>query len=187
MLVTTTTPRSRPVSGADVDSVQDREGRRADQCRATPAHAGVPAGPAREVEDRHVGGAGRSSHPGGHPNAGLALPAGAAIALAMLWMILSGPHAAAVIDHHVVYVTGLQPSAALGLGYLAATSVSLLLPSRPAVMLLGALVLVGSVTAFAIYWDAFTSVWCFFAAAASLVTLGQVEWSHRRRGRLVDA
>jgi len=116
----------------------------------------------------------------------LCLAAGIAVALTMLWTILSGPHAAAVTEHHMVYVTGLQPSALIGLGYLAATGVALLLSSRPAVMLLGALVMIGSGTAFTIYWEAFTSVWCFFAAAASLVILGQFEWSHRRR-RAVDA
>lgn len=117
----------------------------------------------------------------------LCLAAGSAVALSLLWTILSGPHTAAVIDHHVVYDTGLQPSVTLGLGYLSATGVSLLLSSRPTVMLLGALVLVGSATAFTFYWDAFTSVWCFFAAAASLVILGHFEWSHRRRARMIDA
>lgn len=117
----------------------------------------------------------------------ICLATGAGVALTMLWTILSGPHSAAVAEHHVVYVTALQPSATIGLAYLAATGVSLLLSSRPAVTLLGVLVMIGSATAFVIYWDAFTSVWCFFAAAASLVILGHFEWSHRRRGRIADA
>ena len=37
--------------------------------------------------------------------------------------------------------------------------------------LLGVVVLVGSVVAYLLYWEAFVSVWCFFAAAASSVIL----------------
>lgn len=111
----------------------------------------------------------------------LCLAAGVGVALTMLWSILSVPHAAAIVGHHVVYVTERQPSAAIGLGYLAATGVSLVLSSRRAVALLGVLVLAGSVAAFVLYWDTFVSVWCFFAAAASLVILGHFEWRHRHR------
>jgi hypothetical protein len=38
---------------------------------------------------------------------------------------------------------------------------------RSAGRALGAIILIGSVVALAFYWEAFVSVWCFFAAAAS--------------------
>jgi len=41
----------------------------------------------------------------------------------------------------------------------------------------------GSVIAYHFYRTAFVSVWCFFAAGASLVILGHFEWSHRQRLR----
>ena len=64
---------------------------------------------------------------------------------------------------------------------------SLTLSTRRAVAALGLLVLVGSVAAYAFYWEAFVSVWCFFAAAASLVILGHFELSHRHRLRAAGA
>jgi hypothetical protein len=52
-----------------------------------------------------------------------------------------------------------------------ATAITPLLSSHRAVALLGAIVLGGSILAYALYWDAFASVWCFFAAAGSVVIL----------------
>ena len=42
-------------------------------------------------------------------------------------------------------------------------------------MLLGAIVLCGSLFAYFMYWEAFASVWCFFAAAGSVVILVHFE------------
>ncbi len=44
--------------------------------------------------------------------------------------------------------------------------------------------LIGSLVAYIFYWEAFQSVWCYFAAAGSLVILGHFEWSRRRRPAL---
>lgn len=118
---------------------------------------------------------------------GLCLAAGVGVAATLLWDVLSGFPASAVIEHHIIYVVDRQPSAALGLGYLAATGLSLLVSSRPAIALLGVLVTIGSAAAYAFYWDSLTSVWCFFAAAGSLVVLGHFEWERRQDRRTVDA
>ena len=112
---------------------------------------------------------------------------GIGIAAWLLWIIVTRPHSAALQDGHIVYSTGLEPSVTIALGYLAATGLSLLLSSRRTVALLGTMVLTGSIVAYFAYWDAFVSVWCYFAAASSLVLLGHFEWAHRRRERIVDA
>jgi len=53
--------------------------------------------------------------------------------------------------------------------------------SQRTVVVLVAIVLAGLVVAFALYWEVFVSVWCFFAAAASVTVLCHFEWSRRRR------
>jgi hypothetical protein len=58
----------------------------------------------------------------------------------------------------------------------AAISLPLLLSSQRTIKLLGVIVLAGGVAAFAFYYQAFQSVWCYFAAAASLVLLAHFGW-----------
>jgi len=47
--------------------------------------------------------------------------------------------------------------------------------SQRTVVVLGAIVLAGLVVAFALYWEVFVSVWCFFAVAASVTVLYHFE------------
>jgi hypothetical protein len=55
-----------------------------------------------------------------------------------------------------------------------AIGLPLLMSSQRTVVVLGAIVV-----AYALYWEAFVSVWCFFAAAASVAILCHFEWSRR--------
>ena len=110
---------------------------------------------------------------------------GVGVSAQMLWSIATRPYGAVILEDHIVYLTGYTPSFAFGLAYLAATGLPLMLSSHRTVLVLGAIILVGSAVAFVFYWEGFTSVWCFFAAAASLVILGHFEWSRRLRLRLV--
>ena len=114
----------------------------------------------------------------------LCLAIGISVSARMLWSIATRPYGAVILQDHIVYLTGYTPSVVLGLGYLAATGLPLMLSSHRTVVVLGSIILVGSATAFFFYWEGFVSVWCFFAAAASLVILGHFEWSRRRRPRL---
>jgi hypothetical protein len=114
----------------------------------------------------------------------LCLAAGVSVGAYLLWPILTRPHGAVVQDGHIVYVTEYRASGALALSYLAATVVPLLLSSRRTLVALGGVILVGSTVAYVAYWEAFVSVWCFFAASASLVILGHFEWSRRQRLRI---
>jgi len=117
----------------------------------------------------------------------LCLAVGIGVSTYLLWLILSRPHGAAILDGHIVYVTEYRFSHLVGFAYLAATGLPLVLSSQRAVVVLGAIVLVGCAVAYAFYWEAFVSVWCFFAAAASAVILGHFEWSRRQRLRLAGA
>src|SRR5579864_5420627 len=107
------------------------------------------------------------------------LGAGAGVGTYLMWWILGHPHLATIQDYHIVYGTGYRQPDAVGVAYIAATGLPLLLSSRRTVVVLGAIVLVGLVVAYALYWEAFISVWCFFAAAASVAILCHLEWSRR--------
>jgi hypothetical protein len=74
----------------------------------------------------------------------------------------------------------------LALAYLAATCLPPILSTWRTVATLGLIVLVGCVVAYEVYWEAFASVWCFFAAAASAVILGHFEQSRWRHLRTVQ-
>lgn len=99
----------------------------------------------------------------------------------LLWWLLQGTHGVVLVDGHVIYTTPRQYSYGLGLAYLAATGLPMVVSTWRAVALLGAIVIVGCAVAYAAYWEAFVSVWCFFAAAGSVVILLHVERAHRHR------
>ena len=113
------------------------------------------------------------------------LAVGIGVGIWCLWSLLSHPHGAVIRDGHVVYVTEPRHSDALALAYLAATCLPPMLSSWRTMAALGVIVSVGCVVAYVLYWQAFASVWCFFAAAASAVILGHFEQSRRRRQRIV--
>jgi hypothetical protein len=109
------------------------------------------------------------------------LVAGATVAAYLLWRMLAQPPSTAIVNDHIVYATEPRYSYLVGITYLVAIGLPLLLSSQRTVAAVGAIVLVGSATAYVFYWEAFVSVWCFFAAAASVAILGHFEWSRRRR------
>jgi hypothetical protein len=90
--------------------------------------------------------------------------------------LLGRPHQAAIIDDHIVYDLGAKASYAPAFAYLAAVTAPLLLSSTRTMIALGAIVLVGSVIAYLAYFQAFQSVWCYFAAAGSAVILAHFQW-----------
>lgn len=115
------------------------------------------------------------------------LAVGVGVGVCLLWWILSRAHGAVIHAGHIVYATGDRYFDAVALVYVAATGVPLVLSSQRAVVVLGAIILTGSAIAYVSYWAAFVSVWCFFAAAASVVILCHFEWSRRRRLRIAGA
>ena len=96
---------------------------------------------------------------------------GAGVAAFFLWSIFMYPHAASIRGGHIAYTGQPSTPVAIGVLYLVATAITALLSSHRAIVMLGAIVLAGSILTFLLYWEAFASVWCFFAAAGSIVIL----------------
>jgi hypothetical protein len=115
------------------------------------------------------------------------LALGAGVGAYLFWSIVTREHDAVVLDGHIVYATEYAHSEAIGVAYLTATGLPLLLSSRRTVFALGAIIIAGSVAAYIFYWESFVSVWCFFAAAASVVILLYFEQSRRTRMRVAGA
>jgi hypothetical protein len=101
-----------------------------------------------------------------------------------LWSLVARHHSALIMHGHIVYVTQYPYSDALALAYLAATCLPFLLSSQRTVFALGAITVAGSVIAYVLYWEAFVSVWCFFAAGASVALLWHFEWSRKQNLRI---
>lgn len=101
---------------------------------------------------------------------------GAGVGAYLLWWNLDHPQIPIILDGHIVYLTKYWPSYAVGVAYVAATGLPLLLSSQRTMFVFGAIVLV--VVAYIFYWEALISVWCFFAAA-SVAILSHFEWSRR--------
>jgi hypothetical protein len=96
------------------------------------------------------------------------------------WRLAVGDHTPVIERSCIVYKTHEDHPILVGSAYLAAAAGPLLLSSRRTVSGLGAILFLGSLVAFVAYRAAFLSVWCFFAAAASLVILFHVETLRRR-------
>ena len=103
---------------------------------------------------------------------GVCLLAGAAAAIYLAAIVFGGGHGASIESGHIVYRLDQNPETAFGPLYLLATGVAPTLSSHRAVTLLGFIVVAGSLVAWFAYWEAFVSVWCFFAAGASAAIVG---------------
>lgn len=112
---------------------------------------------------------------------GFCVVAGIGVAGDLLWWILSTPHAALIRDGHIVYAPSPEHAHARIWAYLTPTGLALALSSHRTVIALGAVILVGSAVTYAFYWEAFISVCCFFAAAASGIILFHFEAARRQR------
>jgi hypothetical protein len=114
----------------------------------------------------------------------LCLAVGISVGTYLFWWILTHWHVATIMDDHLVYVTEYPETATIGTAYLVATAFCPMLSSRRPVVVLGIVMLIGLIVAYVFYWQAFVSVWCFFAAIASVTILSHFEWSRRQRLRV---
>jgi hypothetical protein len=99
----------------------------------------------------------------------------ASVGAYLLWWMLGRSYSATIADGHIAYVPTHWPAYAVGVVYVAAASLPLLLSSQRTVFIFGVIVLVGLVVARTFYFEAFISVWCFFAAVASVTILFHFE------------
>lgn len=95
--------------------------------------------------------------------------AGLGVSLYLLSVLVGSTHEALLKDGHIIYDSRPPPDPLTGIFYLIATGLAPAFSSHRAVNLLSLVVVTGSLIAWFAYWDAFVSVWCFFAAAASVV------------------
>lgn len=105
---------------------------------------------------------------------------GAGVAAYMTWVIMSETHSAFIESGHVYYALDYPHHDVVGLAYLLATGGALVLSTRPMIIVTGALVLVGYGVSWFFYWHEFLSVWCFFAALASVMLLFHFHQARRR-------
>lgn len=108
------------------------------------------------------------------------LTLGVGVSAYFFWMVSLAPHTARIAGGHIDYVIGQTPEI-VGLLYLVATTLALLLSSQRAVVLFGALVFAGSLVTYLFYEQVLISVWCFFAAAGSAVIAVHFERVRARR------
>jgi hypothetical protein len=100
---------------------------------------------------------------------------GVSVSAFFLVQMWTAPHVAVISGHHILYRTDVASPILAGGIYLAATTLALLLSTQRIVAILGAITFVGSLAAHFFYYEVFVSVWCFFAAASSLVILAHFE------------
>ena len=99
------------------------------------------------------------------------LAAGIATGLYLLVAMFRFPIVSRALGGHIEYVSPHFFVTAVMAGYLAATCISLLFSSHKAANLFGIAALLSFLASYAIYTLWFFSVWCFFAAALSVMIL----------------
>lgn len=106
---------------------------------------------------------------------------GLATGLYFSWSLSFWPRTASIFNDHIVYSSDpFLPKILLFL-YPVATCVSFVLSSHSVVRLLGFVIYSGSLLSYFVYWNSFTSVWCFFAASASVLVFWQLKFYGARR------
>lgn len=111
---------------------------------------------------------------------GACLAVGVAVAVYFGWTMLTVPHRAAIAAGHIRYDVANTP-VYVGGAYIVATTLGLLVSSHRAVALLGLSVLIGAIISYAVYLETLVSVWCFFAAVASVIIARHFSWVEARR------
>lgn len=89
--------------------------------------------------------------------------------LYLLYFLIAGPLEAQVVGKHIVYVSPHFLTVPMIFFYLAATCISSFFSSHVFVRMFGGLVLLAFVAAYLVHLLALVSIWCFFAAALSVL------------------
>ena len=99
------------------------------------------------------------------------LAMGVAVAIYFLWSILGHSIGSNIVNGHIVYSGEPEPPLPIKIAYFAAVGLAAALSSFLTLRLFAIIVLSGALITYFLYWEAFSSVWCFFAAAASAVII----------------
>jgi hypothetical protein len=109
----------------------------------------------------------------------LCLAAGFSVAVYFFISLGAFPRTASIDGGHIVYSSDPDLPLLIRLFYPLATSFSLMLSSQRMIAASGLAVFLGSVVSYWMYWNAFVSVWCFFAAIASGLIILHFEKARR--------
>jgi hypothetical protein len=107
------------------------------------------------------------------------LAAGLCVATYFFFSLGAFPRTASIDGGHIAYSSDPDLPLIIRLFYPAATSLSLMLSSHSMIAVSGVVIFLGSVVSYWMYWNAFTSVWCFFAAIASGLIILHFERARR--------
>jgi hypothetical protein len=99
----------------------------------------------------------------------ICLVIGLALSVYLLVAMIGHPYQASVGERHIVYRNDFQYPTGIEAPYVVATTLSLLLSSERAVQRLALVILIGFAVAYVSFHHAYISVWCFFAAIASVM------------------
>ena len=94
---------------------------------------------------------------------------GGVLSAYLLMKMLGAPYTASAATGHIVYQNGISYPKGIEIPYVLATTISLLLSSHRLIQLLAVVILAGFAVAYVSYNLAYISVWCFFAAIASVI------------------
>jgi Family of unknown function (DUF6629) len=97
------------------------------------------------------------------------LAMGVVVGIYFVWSILSYSISAHIGNEHIVYSGEPLAPLPIRIAYFVVVGLTAGLSSFLTLRYFAAIVFVGLVTSYIFYWEAFTSVWCFFAAAASAI------------------
>lgn len=99
------------------------------------------------------------------------LVAGSIAALYLGWRLAALAHVSSIENDHIVYRASSAVPRVIILMYLLATGLAPIVGSDSMVRSFGLVVLLGLAVSCLFYWEALTSVWCFFAATGSFIIL----------------
>jgi Family of unknown function (DUF6629) len=99
----------------------------------------------------------------------LCLAVGVALSIYLLVMMIAHPYEAFAAGGHIVYRNDHRYPVGIEAPYVVATTISLLLSSHQGVRLPALVILIGFGVAYLSFHQAYISVWCFFAALASVL------------------
>src|SRR5215467_9107354 len=99
----------------------------------------------------------------------ICLVIGVALSVYLLVAMIGHPYQASVGEGHIVYRNDFHYPTGIEVPYVVATTLSLLLSSERDVQRLGLVIVFGFAVAYVSFHHAYISVWCFFAAIASVL------------------
>lgn len=94
------------------------------------------------------------------------------VSLFGLYDLSAHPYGACVVGHSLSYSNGHPYPLIIMAAYIVCVCMAFIISSHAALRWFGVIIVAGLIVSSALYFEAFFSVWCFFAAGASLMVYG---------------